>query len=58
MGFSDLPVSAAAMSDLVHKEAFTGMHKVYSALRVPTVGTVTRSPSEGAAKGACDRVPP
>ena len=27
-----------AMSDLVHKEAFTEMHKVYSALRLPTVG--------------------
>ena len=44
MGTSDLAaVLAAAMSDLVHKVAFTEMHKVYSALRLPTVGAVTRS---------------
>ena len=38
LGISDL----AAMSNLVHKEAFTEMRKVYSALRLPTVGAVTR----------------
>ena len=30
------------MSDLVHEEAFTERPKVYSALRLPTVGAVTR----------------
>ena len=43
MGLYDLAVGAAAMSDLGHKEAFTEMDKVYSSLRLPTVGAATRS---------------
>ena len=38
--------SFAAMCDLVHKEAFNEMHKVYSVVRLPTVGAVTQFWSE------------
>jgi len=51
MGLSDLSIFAAAMSDLVHKEASKEVHKIYSAMRLPTVGPVTRFWSEGAVKG-------
>ena len=51
MGLCDLAVGAAALSDLVHKETFTEMRKVYSALRMPTVGAAARSWSEVAAQG-------
>jgi len=51
MGLSDLAIFAAAMSDLVHMEAFKDLHKVYSALNLPTVGAVTRKWSDLAAKG-------
>merc|ERR1719251_347767 len=51
MGLSDLAVFAAAMSDLVHKEASQELLKVYSAMKLPTVGAVTRFWSEAAVKG-------
>jgi len=51
MTLADLAVFAAAMSDLVHKEASKDMHNVYSAMRLPTVGAVPRFWAEGAVKG-------
>merc|ERR1719394_967144 len=51
MGLSDLTIFAAAMSDLVHKEASKEVHRVYTALQLPTVGDVTRFWSEWAVKG-------
>lgn len=49
-GLHELAVFAAVLSDLVHKEALGGLHKVYTSLRLPTVGPVHAHASEQAVK--------
>jgi len=50
IGLKELAVFASVMSDLVHKEAFEGMFKVYSSLRLPTVGPVPKRWADQAVK--------
>lgn len=49
-GLHELAVFASVLSDLVHKEALGGLHSVYTALRLPTVGPVPRYWSDQALK--------
>merc|ERR1719401_88412 len=50
LGLHELAVFAAVLSDLVHKEASGGLHKVFTGLRLPTVGPVPEQWSEAAVK--------
>lgn len=50
LGLRELSVFAAALSDLVHKEAMGGLHKVYTSLRLPTIGSVPHRWAESAIK--------
>merc|ERR1719203_2547279 len=46
LGLHELAVFAAVLSDLVNREATGALHKVFSDLRLPTIGPVTEFWSE------------
>jgi len=50
LGLREMAVFAAALSDLVHKEAMGGLHRVYTSLRLPTMGPVPHRWAESAIK--------
>jgi len=50
LGLRELAVFAASLSDLVHKEAMGGLHRVYTSLRLPTIGFVPHRWAESAIK--------
>jgi len=50
LALEDLAIFAAVMADLVHKEVFQEMFKVYSSLHLPTVGPVPKRWSVQAVK--------